>query len=62
MQRDYSSKLLMMTREHEDLEERQQALLEELGRSLSTAMQSERFWKQAVGQVGPMLNIIDRPC
>ena len=51
VQRSYSSKLLSMNQEHEELEERQQNLLEELGERLSHALKGEQFWKQTLKRV-----------
>jgi hypothetical protein len=40
-----------MNKEHEELEERQQALLEQLGDRLSAALRGEQFWKQTLKKV-----------
>ena len=40
-----------MNGEHEDLEERQQSLLEDMGARLSHALRGEQFWKQTLKKV-----------
>ncbi len=57
-QRTFSTRLVQVSREHEELEERQQGLLEEIGDRLTVALQGEQFWKQTLSRVRSSLLVV----